>query len=665
MKKISEKMNYFLISFLILLLLSFSFSYASLEVKNNNNLTSEEDTSKQKIYWQNSDPFLTNFTFDQVLWDTIHCIDVGDADNDGDNDIVIGTGPHGGVVVYENTGDENNVEFTQTVIANFSYDYYTISPVLITDIVIADVEGTGNNSILVGTSYFDTVWLGDVVSFNKTDDMWQEEEFLNGGTKILGGVYSITVGEVGPSSENLVVVGQGYPDNLDYCNVTVYKKILDAWTLEDVVQTYQSSIRVSIGDFTTDYDGDEIVYCSTSDNCSLGYVVYDSGVIYHDVFGGFPGWYNERFNWMDMGDLNGDGIDDAVVSVKRTMTIDTDSIEIYNGFPNISLFSGFYLLNDEFAVNDFDNDGLDEVVFVYTTSLTFPDVRLKYIDWNGTAYETHNIENTIELDIPSITVGDVDNDGLLETLYGTDGNGWLRLLDWIDDEFTDEYYIPPMVSLIEGIFNITCTIRTYAWGILGISVSLDLPTAINSTTPSTIIVVGDKLGPSTTTVQWQVDPLAYGIYGIDAETITSNVGTNATTLNAIITDLEVQNVQSSAIVAEIGTYITLSGEVAFIHDGFPVEDAEVYIDETSVSMTDPLGHFSFLHTETSTGLKNHNITAILENGVKISKCAGYQIIQIEWTAVVPEFDKLVYLSLLLPLIAISVTQIIKKKRIKL
>ncbi|MHA1954672.1 MAG: FG-GAP repeat domain-containing protein, partial [Candidatus Heimdallarchaeaceae archaeon] len=567
-------------------------------------------------------------------------------------------------VVYENTGNENSVVFTQIVIANFSFDYYGATA-FISDIVIADLDGTGNNSILVGTRYYTTDYFGDVVSFNKTNNVWQEEDFLNGGNAIQGGVYSLDVGEVGPSSENLVVVGQGFPDTLDNCNVTIYKKVIDNWIEEEVIQTYQSRIRVSIGNFTSDFDGNEILYCSTSDNCTLGYVVYDSGVTQHTTFGGFPGWYNERFNWMDMGDLNGDGLDEAVVSVKRTMTIDTDSIEIYNGFPNISLYSGFYLINNEFVVNDFDNDGRDEVVFIHTTSITYPDVQIMYIDWNGTAYETHTIENTIEPNIPSIAVGDVDTDGVLELLYGTDGNGWLRLLDWIIDEFTDEYVIAPVVSLIEGIFNITCTVRTYAWGIQGISVTLDLPAAINSTTPSTTIVIGDKLGPSTTKVQWQVDPLSYGIYGIGAETTTSNVGMNATTLNVTITDLDVQNVLSSSLIAEIGSYITLSGEVVFIHDGYPVEDAEVFIDGTSVSMTDPSGHFSFQHTEASTGLKNHNITATLENGVKITKCAGYKIIQIEWTATVPEFGNLLYLSLLLPISAASILLVIKKERKKL
>ena len=161
---------------------------------------------------------------------------------------------------------------------------------------------------------------------------------------------------------------------------------------------------------------------------------------------------------------------------------------------------------------------------------------------------------------------------------------------------------------------------------------------------------------------WQLDPLSYGIYGIDIITVTTNVGVNMTSLLVAITDLEVRNVQTSAISSEIGEYITLSGQVVFVHNSFPVEDAEVYLDGTSVTTTDPVGLFSFQHTETSTGLKSYNITATLDNEVKISKCAGYQIIQVEWTSSIPEYGDFLPLSILLPIAVASILLVLKKKR---
>ncbi|MHA1868955.1 MAG: hypothetical protein ACTSXD_13010 [Candidatus Heimdallarchaeaceae archaeon] len=660
MKKLITSRRYLSISFMIILLLSVNLSHSSQSNSNNVLPTAEEEPGEQKNNFEALNPLLTNFTFDQVLWDSIDCIAIGDADNDGDNDIVIGTRPHGGVILYENTGDENSVEFTQIVIANFSYDYYG-APSLITDIVIADIDGTGNNSILVGTAYFTVEYLGDVVSFNKTNNVWQEGEFLNGGNPIKGGVYSISVGEVGVYPDNLVVVGQGFQYDFDNSNVTVYRKDLDNWIAEDIVQTNQSRVCVSIGDFTSDFEGNEIVYCTTSDNCTLGYIVYETGNSNHTIFGGFSGLSDERFDWMAMGDLDGDGIDEVVVSVERTLSLDTYSIEIYTGVTNISLVSDFSLIKKEFEVNDLDNDGKDEVIYCYTTTTMFPEVRLMYCDWNGSNYETNFIENTIEPNVPAITVGDVDTDGVNELLYGTAGNGWLRLLDWIYDEFTVDYEIAPMVSLIEGTFNLTCIVQTHGWDIQGISVSIDLPGAINNITPSTINI-GDKLGPSLTSIVWQLDPLSYGIYNIDLTTTTTNCGVNMTTVSVTITDLEVRNVQTSAITAEIGEYVTFSGQVVFIHNSFPVEDAEVYLDGEQITTTDPAGLFSFQHTETTTGLKSYNITATLDNEVKISKCAGYQIIQVEWTITVPEYGDFLPLSLLLPIAVASIFIVLKKKR---
>ncbi|MCG3220564.1 MAG: hypothetical protein H7641_04205, partial [Candidatus Heimdallarchaeota archaeon] len=111
-------------------------------------------------------------------------------------------------------------------------------------------------------------------------------------------------------------------------------------------------------------------------------------------------------------------------------------------------------------------------------------------------------------------------------------------------------------------------------------------------------------------------------------------------------------------------YITLSGQVVFIHNSVPVEGAQVYLDGNLVTTTDPTGLFSFQHTEASSGLKNYNLTATLDNEVKISKCAGYYIIQIEWTPSVPEYSEILFLSLLLPVVTASIVLILKKKHKK-
>ena len=180
--------------------------------------------------YDNSEPNLTRVTFGQVDDSEILCIDIGDADNDGDNDIVLGTHPYGLVVLYENVDTEYSNEFVYRVIANFS-DIQQVFPVYVNDVVIGDLEGTGNNSILIGNLYWKGGYNGDVVRFDKTITGWEQTEILNGlTTPILGGVYSIAVGEIGSDDTRVVVVGEGGVDNLGNSNVTVYKKESSVWT---------------------------------------------------------------------------------------------------------------------------------------------------------------------------------------------------------------------------------------------------------------------------------------------------------------------------------------------------------------------------------------------------------------------------------------------------
>ena len=91
MKKLTNRMNFSLILFLILLLLSVNYSYSNLYNESQSFLTSQKDINQQNNYLQALDPYLTNFTFDQVLWDSIDCIAVGDADNDGEVDCGFGS----------------------------------------------------------------------------------------------------------------------------------------------------------------------------------------------------------------------------------------------------------------------------------------------------------------------------------------------------------------------------------------------------------------------------------------------------------------------------------------------------------------------------------------------------------------------------------------------
>lgn len=482
-------------------------------------------------------PHITNVTIGEVGDDDVRCIAIGDADNDGDNDIVVGTAACGGLFLYENIGNSQAVQFQRTQLANFSWDTYFVYPSYVNDVVIADIEGTGNNSILVGTWYYNSGDKGDVVRFDKNNSVWQRTEVLNGVDPIPGGVYSICVGEVGSAAEQMIVVGQGGRPNLNNCNVTVYQKELGAWSVEDIVINIEGQAEVCIGDYNLSYDGNEIVYCSTdgSPNSTLGHVVYDNGSYYPTVMeriGEGPGHSPPYtgFSCVRMGDLEGDGSEELMVAVWDTVP-DTSSIDLYNATGSIAIVEGLHFYyRMEFDFDDFDDDGRDEVIYAYTSTATWPDTYISYYDWNGTAYESIFLGNTTKTQASVVSVGDVDTDGEMELLYGTESDAWLGLWDYANISFTDGYLVEPAVALVNEPFNLTYSLRLYGWDTEGLNISIDLPAELNASGQSSIVEIGDQFEPGIISVEWQITPLTHGTFDITITMSSSNAGNNTVLL---------------------------------------------------------------------------------------------------------------------------------------
>lgn len=471
--------------------------------------------------------YVSNETLGQAGDDEILSIDIGDADNDGDNDIVIGTSPNGLVILYENPGNNQPIQFNPTQIVNFSdSDHYNMRPTWVNDVIIDDLEGNGENSILVSVDYFSGGFKGDLVRFNRTAVGWQESEILNGiANPIPGGVYSIAVGDIGNDSKHVVVVGQGFPDNLDYGNVTVYTKELAIWKAEQVVETNQSKVDVCIGDYTSDFDGNEIVYCTDHENSILGYVGYELGSYHPRLIKNITGQY-PRFMSVAMGDLEGDGIEELIVTVDG-FAIDNDRIEIHHGPINTSIIEDVEIerFGEKPVFDDFDNDGLDEVVYCYTTSILFPITRLMFYDWNGTDSISIFLENTIEPFVSAMATGDVDMDGEIEFLYGTDGNGWLKMWDhpryglWPDESLDLKVTITLLQPWIyEGqIFPLTVNVHNLGpHNISDIDLSPILPENVACQEPSSreISVLTPGLNK---TVSFNLLPMIFGQLPVSIE----------------------------------------------------------------------------------------------------------------------------------------------------
>jgi hypothetical protein len=589
-------------------------------------------------------PYLSNCTLPQDLAREIMCVAVGDADNDGDQDIVAGTSNPGLVVLFENIGGSTAVQYNSTVLANFTKSY-GVSPAMVPAVAISDLEGTGENSIVVGTTYYSLDWKGGVLRFEKTDSGWQQTENISIGIgSVPGGVYSLSVGKVGDDNKLMVVVGQGFSSALVDRNLTAYTHEIGGWQLTNLLMTNQTRISVCIGDYASESIGNEIIFCTYTDassnaNSTLGYLSRESGVYHYTQIANFAYLPSDsppytKFMCVRMGDLEGDGEAELVVALDNS-TMNSDSIRIYNTMGSVSIAASNEWIGDEIAMGDFDNDGRDEVLYEFTNTTLFPTVWLKYYDWNGSAGNTYLVGRTIEPFVSSITIGDVDTDGEQELLYGTDSfseKGEIVVWDYAPMAFSGLFDVDPMVSLIQGSFNLTCGVQIHGWNNKEIKIEVALPGSFQVIGQSTEVNIGDRIMPGVLSVAWEITPLAYGIYDLDIETSSLDAGINTTSRTVIVTDLEVANVVASNLTAAVGDSITISGEVRYIHNAGPVGQAQVYLDGVPVASTNAEGEFSFQHTESVTGLRSYNLTASLDAPVVFSDSAVFQILQVEWVA---------------------------------
>ncbi len=377
---------------------------------------------------------IINETLGQVEDEAVTSIALGDADNDGDNDIVVGTSPKGLVVFYENIATNYTAQFNSSLIANFSHQYGRI-PIQVGDILIADIENTGSNNILVGTGYWDGQYIGDVFSFEKSASEWiQRGAFNEMANPVIGGVYSLAFGEFGEDSKLIIALGNGITNVFDKSNITIYSKVQDVWEETQLVVTNQSRPKICIGDYTSAFDGNEIIYCTYSDNSTLGYISYTNGSYTHHIIdsylikSGDPPPYTRYMN-IGIGDFEGDSSNELTVAIDGDGP-NQDRLKFYSDTSNVTIIENLEFISDvEFEFADFDNDGRDEVVYCFTNTTLFPDTYLMVYDWNNTESHLIYLETTIETFISELKAGNIDLDDDIEFLYGTEGNGWLRLWD--------------------------------------------------------------------------------------------------------------------------------------------------------------------------------------------------------------------------------------------
>ena len=311
---------------------------------------------------------------------------VGDADNDGKNELLIGgRDPFMRVMKWD---EESKTYYEQAKIVDpvfgIGYGMFGI-PVPFgsaTGFSIADIDNDGKNEIGVA-------WGRHFSAFK-----WNGEKYENMGRYVVTEkkgwetTLDCIVGDADNDGKNEVVVTGGYNDG------TIPEVLVLSW------------------------DGDKFVKESEWNS---------------------PGRFSVYFPWI--ADVDGDGKNEIICNTNETIILKWN--ENANTWEStvVATYSEKEIYPFGCVAKDSDGDGVPEI------HVTFYAPELKIFEWNGHGYEekwSHywdGEEGTIE----AIDIGDVDDDGIQEVCVGTDR---VHILQWDGSTYKEEYVINETYGLL-------------------------------------------------------------------------------------------------------------------------------------------------------------------------------------------------------------------------
>jgi hypothetical protein len=331
---------------------------------------------------------------------SINAVAVGDADNDGKNEIIVNyayyisweTSPIEPATVFlEWTGTQYAVEDTITGFTMLGRPGSMVQGVF--HITVGDTDNDGLNEVLMP---------GELKG---SEGIYLYEHSESG--------YQLEWAAVGPYAD-----GEIYDINMDGLNEVIIPGYgVYQWTGTDYVRLCQlaSAEGIRIGDM--DGDGEEDVVLTTG---ALGISVYrweDGVLVHHGSFTDTAGYISCGFG---VGDADGDGKDEAL----RVEYHNTIYLIGWNGNYYIKEWQGQSPQDDNPVtawIGDSDDDGLGEL-FVGNGNYVYGISVLQY-EFSGGSYSSTWNSGSFYNYCHSITVGDSDNDGYNELIGGTGSHG--------------------------------------------------------------------------------------------------------------------------------------------------------------------------------------------------------------------------------------------------
>ena len=198
---------------------------------------------------------VTAFNLKANRTDGANGLAIGDADNDGDNEIVIGTysvASNHSVIIIDGSG----TSWSNNTIDNNTH-------IRVEDLLIADADNDGDNEIVIITSATTDARL---IVYNGSGSGWTKTQI----TKNFGNFYSLAVGDADDNNLNEIAVGSIGDIS---SNISVYNGSDSTWTSNIIAPNLTDKSRLNdvrslaIGD--ADNDGDNEVVAAVRHSMDL------------------------------------------------------------------------------------------------------------------------------------------------------------------------------------------------------------------------------------------------------------------------------------------------------------------------------------------------------------------------------------------------------------
>jgi hypothetical protein len=309
---------------------------------------------------------------------------IGDADNDGTNEVLVGLwSPNSEVRMYKKTGGV----WSENIIISVSESVYSLA--------IGDCDNDAKNEVVIGM----LSTTDEVRAYEYSGGIWVEDIIADTPSH----VYSLAVGDGDGDGKNDVIIGLANSLN----EVRSYTKSGGVW-IENVVYDVPANVRsVDVGD--ADNDGKPEVVIGM-DSCTNEVRAYEnvSGIWTEDIVADAP---NNVYD-IAIGDADNDGQNEVVSGLASS----SNEIRAYEKI-GASWIEDliFDTPNDVWtcAIGDIDNDGKSEVV-IGMRSTSFELRAYEKID----SVWSQELIRDLPQDIYSVAVGDTDSDGDNEVLVG-------------------------------------------------------------------------------------------------------------------------------------------------------------------------------------------------------------------------------------------------------